>query len=38
MENAVGRLYVEAALDGESKHRVEDLITQTHEVFYADFR
>ncbi|GAB1290765.1 Neprilysin [Apodemus speciosus] len=33
MENAVGRLYVEAAFAGESKHVVEDLIAQIREVF-----
>uniref|UniRef100_A0A8C0RJT6 Neprilysin n=1 Tax=Canis lupus familiaris TaxID=9615 RepID=A0A8C0RJT6_CANLF len=33
MENAVGRLYVEAAFAGESKHVVEDLITQIRAVF-----
>lgn len=33
METAVGRLYVEAAFAGESKHVVEDLITQIREVF-----
>ncbi|XP_055452721.1 neprilysin isoform X2 [Psammomys obesus] len=33
MENAVGRLYVEAAFAGESKHLVEDLIAQIREVF-----
>ncbi|TEA41430.1 hypothetical protein DBR06_SOUSAS37910006 [Sousa chinensis] len=33
MENAVGRLYVEAAFPGESKHVVEDLIAQIREVF-----
>nr|XP_056705326.1 neprilysin [Euleptes europaea] len=33
MENAVGRLYVEAAFAGESKHMVQDMITQIREVF-----
>uniref|UniRef100_A0A8C4MVE4 Neprilysin n=1 Tax=Equus asinus asinus TaxID=83772 RepID=A0A8C4MVE4_EQUAS len=33
MENAVGRLYVEAAFAGESKHVVENLIAQIREVF-----
>ncbi|XP_054985390.1 neprilysin [Sorex araneus] len=33
MESAVGRLYVEAAFAGESKHAVEDLIAQIREVF-----
>ncbi|KAB1283847.1 Neprilysin, partial [Camelus dromedarius] len=33
MENAVGRLYVEAAFSGESKHVVEDLIAQIRKVF-----
>ncbi|XP_060250490.1 neprilysin isoform X3 [Ovis aries] len=33
MENAVGRLYVEAAFPGDSKHVVEDLIAQIREVF-----
>ncbi|XP_036610533.1 neprilysin [Trichosurus vulpecula] len=33
MENAVGRLYVEAAFAGNSKHKVEDLISQIREVF-----
>ncbi|XP_055970366.1 neprilysin [Sorex fumeus] len=33
MESAVGRLYVEAAFAGESKHVVEDLIAQIREVF-----
>nr|KAF6478122.1 membrane metalloendopeptidase [Molossus molossus] len=33
MDNAVGRLYVEAAFAGESKHVVEDLIAQIREVF-----
>ncbi|XP_027398899.1 neprilysin isoform X1 [Bos indicus x Bos taurus] len=33
MENAVGRLYVEAAFPGDSKHVVEDLIAQIRAVF-----
>ncbi|XP_020844584.1 neprilysin isoform X2 [Phascolarctos cinereus] len=33
MENAVGRLYVKAAFAGNSKHMVEDLISQIREVF-----
>lgn len=33
METAVGRLYVEAAFAGDSKHVVEDLIAQIREVF-----
>uniref|UniRef100_A0A8D0HJC0 Neprilysin n=1 Tax=Sphenodon punctatus TaxID=8508 RepID=A0A8D0HJC0_SPHPU len=33
MENAVGRLYVEEAFAGESKHVVQDMITQIREVF-----
>ncbi|KAF5914618.1 hypothetical protein HPG69_008004 [Diceros bicornis minor] len=33
MENAVGRLYVQAAFAGESKHLVENLIAQIREVF-----
>ncbi|KAL8187904.1 UNVERIFIED_CONTAM: hypothetical protein K2H54_057750, partial [Gekko kuhli] len=33
MENAVGRLYVQAAFAGESKHMVQDMITQIREVF-----
>ncbi|XP_060098351.1 neprilysin [Heteronotia binoei] len=33
MENAVGRLYVAAAFAGESKHMVQDMITQIREVF-----
>uniref|UniRef100_H0VBC2 Neprilysin n=1 Tax=Cavia porcellus TaxID=10141 RepID=H0VBC2_CAVPO len=33
MESAVGRLYVKAAFAGESKHVVEDLISQIREVF-----
>ncbi|MBZ3872460.1 Neprilysin [Sciurus carolinensis] len=33
LEGVVGRLYVEAAFAGESKHVVEDLIAQIREVF-----
>ncbi|XP_006754938.1 PREDICTED: neprilysin, partial [Myotis davidii] len=33
MDSAVGRLYVQAAFAGDSKHVVEDLITQIREVF-----
>ncbi|MGH0166731.1 UNVERIFIED_CONTAM: hypothetical protein FKN15_051420 [Acipenser sinensis] len=33
MENAVGRLYVEEAFGGESKHMVEEMIAQIREVF-----
>ncbi|KAK1168496.1 neprilysin-like [Acipenser oxyrinchus oxyrinchus] len=33
MENAVGRLYVEEAFAGESKHMVEEMIAQIREVF-----
>ncbi|XP_004704190.1 neprilysin [Echinops telfairi] len=33
LDDAVGRLYVEAAFAGESKHLVEDLIRQIREVF-----
>ncbi|XP_043850821.1 neprilysin [Dromiciops gliroides] len=33
MESVVGRLYVEAAFAGNSKHAVEDLISQIREVF-----
>ncbi|KAM9127684.1 neprilysin isoform 1-T3 [Pangshura tecta] len=33
MENAVGRLYVEEAFSGDSKHVVQEMITQIREVF-----
>ncbi|XP_062438220.1 neprilysin [Rhea pennata] len=33
MENAVGRLYVEAAFAGESKHVVQEMIADIREVF-----
>nr|XP_032643295.1 neprilysin isoform X2 [Chelonoidis abingdonii] len=33
MENAVGRLYVEEAFSGNSKHVVQEMITQIREVF-----
>ncbi|XP_061861587.1 neprilysin isoform X2 [Colius striatus] len=33
MENAVGRLYVEAAFAGDSKHVVEEMITDIRDVF-----
>lgn len=33
LDNAVGRLYVQAAFAGDSKHVVEDLIAQIREVF-----
>ncbi|XP_033885136.1 neprilysin-like isoform X1 [Acipenser ruthenus] len=33
MENAVGRLYVEEAFAGESKHMVDEMIAQIREVF-----
>ncbi|XP_074154146.1 neprilysin [Sminthopsis crassicaudata] len=33
MDNAVGRLYVGEAFAGNSKHKVEDLISQIREVF-----
>ncbi|XP_065267005.1 neprilysin [Emys orbicularis] len=33
MENAVGRLYVEEAFAGDSKHVVQEMITQIREVF-----
>ncbi|XP_066475083.1 neprilysin [Tiliqua scincoides] len=33
MENAVGRLYVAEAFAGESKHVVQDMITQIRETF-----
>ncbi|KAJ6669396.1 hypothetical protein lerEdw1_008205 [Lerista edwardsae] len=33
MENAVGRLYVTEAFAGESKHVVQDMITQIRETF-----
>ncbi|XP_053246298.1 neprilysin isoform X1 [Podarcis raffonei] len=33
MENAVGRLYVQEAFAGDSKHVVQEMITQIREVF-----
>ncbi|XP_041127018.1 neprilysin-like isoform X2 [Polyodon spathula] len=33
LENAVGRLYVEEAFAGESKHMVDEMIAQIREVF-----
>ncbi|XP_054839274.1 neprilysin isoform X2 [Eublepharis macularius] len=33
MENAVGRLYVAEAFAGESKHKVQDMITKIREIF-----
>ncbi|XP_018603852.2 neprilysin-like isoform X2 [Scleropages formosus] len=33
MENAVGRLYVEEAFNGESKHMMDEMIAEIREVF-----
>uniref|UniRef100_H3ABL0 Neprilysin n=1 Tax=Latimeria chalumnae TaxID=7897 RepID=H3ABL0_LATCH len=38
LENAVGRIYVEEAFAGESKHMVEDMIADIREVFIQNLK